>query len=176
MRILLKQAGWLVLAVSAALTGCGGTTGVKLRDTVLIETIPPGAHVRVSGRDIGVTPLTADLDTAFPRHWTTRVKSDEEGFAFYRRLEMLDLSKDGCETYSQQVVEADLARDIKVALKCDPNYQPAAAVISAPAAVPATAPVAGIEQRLRTVEDLKTKGLITEDEYHAQRKRILDGL
>ena len=174
MRMLLKQAGWLVLAMSAGLSGCGGTAGVKLRDAVVIETIPPGAHVRVSGRDIGVTPLTADLDTAFPRHWTTRVKSDEEGFAFYRRLEMLELSKEGCESYSQQVVEADLARDIKIALKCDPNYQPSAATL--PAAAPAPVSVGNIEQRLRTVEDLKTKGLITEDEYRAQRRRILDGL
>lgn len=176
MMMSLKQAsyvwGWSVLVGSAVLTGCGGTAGVKLRDAVLIESVPPGAQIRVSGRDIGVTPLTVELDKSFPRHWTTRVKSDEEGFAFYRRLETLDLVKDGCETYTQHVVEADLARDIKVALKCDPNYQPAP--VAAPAA--GLAPVGGIEQRLRTVDELKAKGLITEDEYRAQRQRILNGL
>ena len=159
--------GWALLAGSALLTGCGGGVGVKLRDTVLIETVPPGAQVKVSGRDIGVTPLSVDLDQAFPRHWTTRVKTDDEGFAFYRRLEMLDLKKEGCETYTQQIVEPELARDLKITLKCDPNYQPV--VVAAPAA-------AGIEQRLRTVEDLKAKGLITDDEYRTQRQRILDGL
>jgi hypothetical protein len=168
--------GWVLLAGSALLTGCGGAVGVKLRDTVLIETVPPGAQVKVSGRDIGVTPISVDLDQAFPRHWTTRVKTDDEGFAFYRRLEMLDLKKEGCETYTQQIVEPELARDIKITLKCDPNYQPG--VVAAPAAVstPAPVPAVGIEQRLRTVEDLKAKGLITEDEYRTQRQRILDGL
>ncbi len=155
-----------VLFSGAVLVGCGGNVGVKLREAVLIESVPPGAQVRVSGRDIGVTPLRVELDQAFPRHWTARIKRDEEGFAFYRRLETLELKKDGCETYTQQVVEADLALDIKVTLKCDPNYQP----------VPVTVPAADIEQRLRTVEDLKTKGLITDDEYRAQRQRILDGL
>lgn len=164
--------GWLVLGASTALAACGGATGVKLRDSVLIESVPPGAQVQVSGRDIGVTPLTVELDTAFPRHWTTRIKSDEEGFAFYRRLETVNFIKEGCETYTRQVVESDLARDIKVALKCDPNYQPGALH-----AAPSTAAPAGnIEQRLRTVDDLKTKGLITEDEYRMQRQRILNGL
>jgi len=168
--------GCLLLAGSALLMGCGGAVGVKLRETVQIETVPPGAHVWVSGRDIGVTPLAVDLDQAFPRHWTARIKSDEDGFAFYRRLEILDLKKEGCETVTRQVVEADLARDIKVTLKCDPNYQPAVGAV--PAAVSPAAPAAaqGVEQRLRTVEDLKSKGLITDDEYRAQRQCILDGL
>jgi len=168
--------GWSVLISSVLLTGCGGTAGVKVRDTVLIESVPSGAQIKVSGRDIGVTPLSVDLDQAFPRHWTARVKSDDDGFAFYRRLETLDLKKDGCETYTQLVAETDLARDIKVTLKCDPDYRPA--VVAAPPAMgtPAPASALGIEQRLRTVEDLKAKGLITDDEYRTQRQRILDGL
>jgi len=168
--------GWSLLVGSGLLTGCGGAVGVKLREAVLIESVPPGAQVLVSGRDIGVTPLSVELDKAFPRHWTTRVKTDDEGFAFYRRLETLEIKKDGCEIYTQQVVEPDLARDIKITLKCDPNYQPG--VVAAPAAVstPAPVPAVGIEQRLRTVEDLKAQGLITEDEYRTQRQRILDGL
>jgi hypothetical protein len=176
MRLSLKRTGyvfgWSVLAGSTVLVGCGGGVSVKVRDAVLIESDPPGAQVLVSGRDIGVTPLSVELDKEFPRHWTARIRSDEEGFAFYRRLETLDIKKDGCETYTHQIVEADLARDIKVTLKCDPGYQ------AAPATAPASgsAPVVGIEQRLRTVEDLKAKGLISDDEYRAQRQRILDGL
>ena len=173
----LKQIGYVVgglaLASSALLAGCGGNIGLKIRNAVLIESAPPGAQVWVAGREVGVTPLTLELDKNFPRRWTSRVKSDEEGFAFYRRLETMDIKKDGCETYTQQLVEADLARDIKVTLKCDPNYQPPSA---APAAAPAPVPAVGIEQRLRTVEDLKAKGLITDDEYRAQRQRILNGL
>ncbi len=167
--------GGPLLLACAWLTGCGGAVGVKLREAVLIETVPPGAQAQVSGRDIGVTPLSVELDKEFPRHWTARTKSDDEGFAFYRRLEMLDLKKDGCEPYTQTVLENDLAHDIKITLKCDPNYQPA------PVAAPVTAPAstsapAGIEARLRTLEELKTKGLISDDEYHAQRQRILNGL
>ncbi len=162
-----------LLIGSALLAGCGGAMGVKLREAVLIESVPPGAQLMVSGRDIGVTPLTVDLDKVFPRHWTTRIKTDEEGFAFYRRLETLDLKKDGCEPYTQQVVETDLARDIKITLKCDPNYR--AEPVVAPAAV-LPAPNVDIEHRLRALEDLKTKGLVTDDEYRAQRQRILNGL
>lgn len=177
MKISLQQTGsvvkWSLLLGSALLAGCGGNAPLKLRSAVSIASAPPGAQVWVSGREVGVTPLTVQLDQVFPRHWTTRIKSDEEGFAFYRRLETLDIKKDGCEPYTQQVVEADLARDINVTLKCDPNYQPAP-VVSPAASTPASG--VGIEQRLRTLEDLKTKGLITEDEYRAQRQRILDGL
>lgn len=177
MKISLQQASsvvkWSLLLGSAVLAGCGGNAPLKLRSAVSITSAPPGAQVWVSGREVGVTPLTVQLDQVFPRHWTTRINSDEEGFAFYRRLETLDIKKDGCEPYTQQVVEADLARDISVTLKCDPNYQPAP-VVSPAASTPASG--AGIEQRLRTLEDLKTKGLITEDEYRAQRQRILDGL
>lgn len=172
----LKRSGYVVggvTLVGTLLAGCAGNAGLKIRNTVLIESVPPGAQVVVAGREVGVTPVTLELDKNFPRRWTSRVKSDEEGFAFYRRLETVDIKKDGCETYTRQFVEADLARDIQVTLKCDPNYQ---APLAAPATAPAPAPVVNIEQRLRTVEDLKTKGLITDDEYRAQRQRILNGL
>ena len=152
------------LISAAALSACAGTGGP--RETITLDSDPQGARVYVAGREIGVTPLKVVLDDTFPRHWTSRVRADEEAFASYRRAETVDLKKDGCETYTQVFVEQELQDDVKVALKCDPNYKP-----PAPAGQPQT-----VEQRLRALEDLKRKGLVTDDEYRAQRERILNSM
>jgi aryl-alcohol dehydrogenase-like predicted oxidoreductase len=58
-----------------------------------------------------------------------------------------------------------------------------APVKAAPPAVAAPAPVAAptpgvskIEQRLELLRKLKTKGLITDEEYQGKKKEILDSL
>jgi hypothetical protein len=154
------------LVAGVALSGCAGAKGP--RESITIDSVPQGARVHVAGREIGVTPLTVKLDETFPRQWTRRATPDEEAFAYYRRMETVDLKKDGCETYTKIYIEPELQDDIKVALKCDPNYKPP---VAAPAAKPET-----VEQRLRTLEELKSKGLVTDEEYRAQRQRILNSM
>jgi hypothetical protein len=120
--------------------------------------------------DIGVTPVSVVLDDVFPKHWTSRISEDEESFAIYRRLEVVELKKDGCAPYTTKLVESQMDRDVvKFALKCDPNYKPA------PVA-PVAQPAGSVEERLRTLDELKRKGLVTDEEYRAQRQRILGGI
>lgn len=154
---------WSGVLVVVACSACSGLP--KVRESITIESDPPGARVLVSGKDVGLTPLPVVIDTVFPMRWTARMNDSEEGFAFYRRLERLEIKKDGCEPYANQVTGAALTNDIKVALKCDPHYVP-----------PAAAPGETVEQRLQKLEQLKSNGLISEDEYRQQRQRILNQL
>ncbi len=156
------------------LAGCAGGQ-IAAREKVVIDSDPQGAQVRVGGKDIGVTPVSVALDDVFPKHWTSRISEDEQGFAFYRRLEVVELKKDGCAPFTTKLVDAQLDRDVvKFALKCDPNYKPAPVAQPVPAAPPA--PAATVEQRLRALDELKQKGLISDEEYRAQRQRILNGI
>ena len=124
----------------------------------------------MAGTDIGVTPVSVVLDEVFPKHWTSRISEDEESFAIYRRLEVVELKKDGCAPYSTKLAESQMDRDVvKFALKCDPNYKPA------PVA-PVAQPAGSVEERLRTLDELKRKGLVTDEEYRAQLQRILGGI
>jgi hypothetical protein len=159
-----RSAVCLALLAAATLSGCAGER-LGVREEITIDSEPQGAKVFVAGVEVGVTPLPVVLDKTFPRRWTSRVSDDEEAFAFYRRLETVELKKDGCEPYKKSYVEHELKDDIKIALKCDPNYRPA------PAVAPPQA--ASIEQRLRALDDLKRKGLISEEEFRSQRQRIL---
>ena len=139
-------------------------------ERITIDSDPQGARVYVADKEIGTTPLAVVLDDIFPMRWTSRTEQDKgEGFAFYRRLAILELKKGGCEPYSAQVDTQALAHDIKVALKCDPNYTPPA--ITEPAAT-----AASIEQRLQQLDALKQKGLLSDEEYRSQRQRILNQL
>lgn len=160
-----RDSRWVISALLTA-ASCVACTGLpQARERITIESDPSGARVFVSGKDIGATPLPVVVDAVFPKRWTARINDAEEGFAYYRRLELLEIKKDGCEPYANQVTGAALANDIKVALKCDPNYMP-----------PAAATGETVEQRLQKLEQLKSKGLISEDEYRQQRQRILDQL
>jgi Short C-terminal domain len=157
----------LALAVTAALPGCA-TNGIGPADRITIDSEPRGAQVLVADKPIGVTPVVVALDDVFPMHWTSRTKKDDEGFAFYRRLDTLTIKQPGCDTYSALVDTNDLAHDIKIHLKCDPNYKP-------PVATPAQpAEASTLEQRLQRLDTLKQKGLISDAEYRAQRQRVLD--
>lgn len=155
----------LTLLCAAALGGCASTSleSGGPRTSILIDSEPQGASVRITGKLIGVTPVNANIDSVFPKHWTSKVETDDEGFAFFRRMETVEVSKDGCDLFSKRFMEADLKADVKVTLRCDPNYRAPAAENSA-------------EQRLRTLDELRSKGLISDDEFRDQRQRILNSL
>jgi len=153
-----------LVCVAWMVSGCAGTGGP--RESITFDSQPQGARVYVAGREIGVTPLKVVLEDTFPKHWTGRVRPDEEAFASFRRTETVDLKKEGCETYTHIYVEEELKDDIKVTLKCDPNYKPPAP----------TGQAQTVEQRLRSLDELKQKGLVTDEEYRAQRQRILNSM
>jgi hypothetical protein len=57
------------------------------------------------------------------------------------------------------------------------EFAPAAPPSAAPVAAPAAAAAApSAEQRLRTLDDLRQKNLVTDDEYQRRRKEIIDSL
>ena len=95
------------------------------------------------------------------------------GFS-YRYVGKLSIKKPGCETWSTEVNDAILSKDIHARLKCDPNYQPAAA----PLPVQPAGTAAGDQtiERLERIEALRKKGLISEDEYKRLRARIIEKL
>lgn len=170
-RMHVRESALLALFCTAALSGCASLT--KPVSSITINSDPPGAQVFVSGRNIGTTPLPVVLDKEFPRHWTERISSDVgPGFAFYRRLATVTIKKSGCKPYTNQFTGKTLRHDITVTLTCGPQY-----LLAAPAA-PATAAPEGatIEQRLQELQELKKKGLISDQEYHTQQQRILNQL
>lgn len=154
------------LVSAAAIAGCATADRPAPRGSIVINTEPQGARIYVAGREIGSTPLKVVLDDVFPRRWTSRTRDEEEAFTSYRRKEVVDLQKDGCEFYTHVYVEEELGDDITVKLKCDPGYTPPAAAAGA----------SNAEQRLRALDDLKGKGLVTDEEYKTQRQRILNSM
>ena len=158
--------GAAALFMVAAMVSGGAGTRAGPRESITIDSQPRGARVFVAGREIGVTPVKVVLDDMFPRHWTGRAHPDEEAAFSYRRMAIVDLKKEGCDLYTHNFVEEELKDDVKIQLKCDPNYKP-----PAPEAQAQT-----VEQRLRTLDELKQKGLVTDEEYRAQRQRILNSM
>lgn len=158
------------LLAATVLAGCAvGNGGPK--SSITIDSQPQGAQVYAGERALGHTPVTILLDDVFPKRWTSRTEKDEEGFAFYRRLGALRFQKPGCEPYSMMVDSDVLRDDIRVTLTCDPNYQP-----PADAAPQDEVTVKGVEERLRRLDELRNKGLLTQEEYRKQRERILNTL
>ena len=168
----IRTSVWLALAVTAMLPACAGTRFGSV-DRITIDSEPQGAQVLVANKPVGVTPLAVVLDDVFPVRWTKRTDKDTDGFAFYRRLDTLTIKKDGCDPYTAQVNTDDLSRDIKINLKCDPNYKPPVVAEPTRPAPVQRATSDSLEQRLQQLEALKQKGLVTNDEYRAQRQRIL---
>ena len=158
----------LALVMTGGLAGCAANPSAPA-GRITIDSEPQGAQVFVADKQIGVTPVAVVLDEVFPMRWTSRTKKDDEGFAFYRRLDTLTIKQAGCDTYSALMDTYDLTHDIKISLKCDPNYKPP--VAATPPAQPA--PADSVEQRLERLETLKQKGLISDEEYRTQRQRIL---
>jgi hypothetical protein len=162
----------MVAVPAALLTACGSLP------TITVDSDPPGAAVRASGRDLGHTPVRIVPDDAFPPHFVG---------GGYRATGVLEISKAGCKPYHKEVDDAVLSRDIRVKLECDPALAHSAPAPSQPesrqaAPLPADsgggsdALSASIRQRLQALESLHRDRLVSDSEYQAIRKRILDGL
>ncbi len=139
---------------------------------------PAGAEVYAMGSKVGVTPLTLDQDVIFPLTYPS------EKQALYG---MVELRKTGCADARQSVSTRAVARGIHVKLDCGAaaRVKTPAPREAQPAPVPASGQVApapppkekpGIELRLRQVQELRDKGLITEQEAQEIRRRIVDEL
>lgn len=166
----------LALAIVLA-SGCA-PMGAK-PGRVDVTSDPAGADVYVMGKQAGVTPLTLDQASIFPLTYPS------EKQALYG---VVELRKAGCADARQSVSTRAMARGIHVKLDCGDaargaptgsrQAQPDPPAVSTGGRAPVT-PVQerpGIEQRLRQVQELRDKGLITEQEAHEIRQRILGEL
>ena len=145
-----------------------------------VSSDPAGADVYVMGSKVGVTPLALDQDAIFPLTYPA------EKQALYG---MVELRKAGCLPARQNVSTRAVSRGLHVKLDCGEaaraetpaprQTQPAAPAASANEQAPATPVVKqtpAIEQRLKQVQELRDKGLITEQEAQEIRRRILEEL
>ncbi|MEE4237128.1 MAG: hypothetical protein V2I51_10430, partial [Anderseniella sp.] len=125
---------------------------------------PAGATAHADGAELGATPLSIVPGNHF--------RSGFVGLS-YRYVGKLSIKKAGCDTWTTDVNDAILAKDIHAKLKCDPNYQPTAPATGTPAGA-----VTGDQsiERLERIEALRKKGLISDEEYKQLRARILDKL
>ncbi len=138
-----------ILACLISVHGCGPI--ISDPDMISIESEPAGATVYAMGQDVGVTPLKIRQAVVFPMNYSPETR-DLYGTVLLR--------KTGCKDYRQHVSSDDYRYGIKVTLDCGEKK----------------AEPKSIEQRLRQLKELHDKGLITDEEEKATRRRILDGL
>jgi hypothetical protein len=164
---------WLgLLTAATVLSGCAGTgsSSESQAGRIRVTSEPAGAVAYADGAELGATPLQIVPGNHF--------RSGFVGFS-YRYVGKLTIKKAGCETWSTEVNDAILSKDIHARLKCDPNAQPPSP--SAPAAGPAESisnSPSGDQtiERLERIETLHKKGLISDDEYKQLRARIIEKL
>jgi len=165
---------WLgLLTASTMLSGCAGMSSSSESQTgrIRITSTPAGAVAYADGAELGATPLEIVPGNHF--------HSGFVGFS-YRYVGKLSLKKAGCETWSTEVNDAILSKDIHARLKCDPSYQP-----PSPSVPAAGNPAGSIHdspsgnqtiERLERIEALHKKGLISDEEYKQLRARIIEKL
>lgn len=159
---------WLALLASAGvLAGCAGTgsTSENSAGRIRITSDPAGAMAYADGTELGATPVQIAPGSHF--------RSGFVGLS-YRYVGKLSIKKPGCETWSTEVNDYILSKDVHAKLKCDPNYQPPPAAASSPGTAAAGRDSA--TERLERIEALRKKGLISDEEYSQLRARVLDKL
>ncbi len=135
---------------------------------IRLSSDPPGATVSVSGREIGRTPLEIRPGDVFP--------SGIRGFG-YRYYGTLEFSKPGCEPVRIEIDDAVAKHDRHVQLHCARPAVPTGQRKPTQVVPTQTPPADGdVAARLRRIEFLRKEGLISEEEYEAARRRILEAL
>lgn len=163
-----RMPGLGVLALSAILAGCASSGGSESSaGRIKVSSDPIGATVMADGNEIGTTPL----EMAPASHF----RSGFVGFS-YRYTGKLTLKKAGCDTWSTEVNDYILSKDVHAKLKCDPNYRPVATPSAGTGSAPSVNPGEHAAERLERIEALRKKGLISDEEYKQLRMRVLEKL
>ena len=162
----------LLIALASGCAPLGAKPG-----RIDVTSDPAGADVYAMGSKVGVTPLTLDQDAIFPLTYPI------EKQALYG---VVELRKAGCIPARQGLGTRAVAKGLHVKLDCgeaaraEPvtsrQAQPAASANGQAPAIPVVKQKPGIELRLREVQDLRDKGVITEQEAREIRQRILGEL
>ncbi len=169
----LKRSGSALAFVNLLLvTGCssmgGASNGVGnifppvAEDLIKIESEPSEAAVYVMGEKIGVTPLKISHKDVFPNTYPKEKES------VYGRV---TLKKAGCSDFTRTVNTEISSGGLRAQLECG-DMNPALSRTSREASRSSET----IEQRLDKIKDLRSKGLISEEEANKARARVLDDL
>jgi len=148
----------LTASIVFLLQGCN-TASVK-PEVANVTSTPSAATVYADDLKLGTTPLHHDLYDAFPASW----KNSE-----YQAQGTLILKKTGCEDFAIKVNDSLLSKPVHAELKCS-------ATTDNKASDSPDTSENSITKRLNEAESLFEQGIITEDEYKATRKRILNDL
>ncbi len=123
-----------------------------------VSSTPAGATVYVMGEPLGTTPLEIRKEQVFPGTFPSQLQNE---------YGIVTLEYQGCETYRKAVNNTILENGLKAQLKCQETKAPAAIEV---------APPMSVKQRLQQLKSLYDEKLITEQEYNARRKVILNDL
>jgi len=158
-----------IVGVVLLLHGCSDTITLANKSEIAVDSEPSGATVYVMGEVLGNTPLVVQLQDVFPTVYTPD-QQDLYG--------MVILKKDGCQDYLQGVSSAIMSKGVKAKLDCTEvaaEQTPTQIPQSNQSGIDVPAPTS-LKQRLIRLEELHRDGLITDEEYAAARRRILDEL
>ena len=162
-----------IAGVVLLLQGCSNLSALSKHGEIAVDSEPSGASVYVMDKVLGSTPLVVRHQDVFPVVYAPD-QQDLYG--------MVILKKDGCQDYLQRVNSTILKKGVKAKLDCTevateqtsiqiPQVDQPSIQVPAPAPTPAS-----IKQRLIRIDEFHQDGLITDEEYGAARRRILDEL
>lgn len=181
------------LITTGLLTGCSSLPSIPWFSdddapssggkTIEIRSNPAGAEVLANNRSIGITPLTVTPGDT----WDTGFVTAKDYGVNLQYKGTLTIRMPGCKEYVTDVDDYLLHKDIAVQLECSADYRPLTVAPGQAGGQPAygRAPASSADyetseeimaRRLRRLEGLRDRGLITEDEYQQVRRRILGEL
>ncbi len=181
MRWHIKSFPVLLTVFAITLNACGtmlGTVSASEKKTaVKITSDPAGATVFLAGEKHGVTPVSLPYD-AFPEKRVGLIA---------RKTGVMSLRKEGCQPWKIHLNEKVLGKNIHAKLVCGkpqkhmPVAEEKTPAVSRPMVEHKPVPTAVLqpgtaEFRLKRLNDLHGKGLITDEEYRRKRKEIIDSL
>lgn len=167
-----------LLSALSVVQGCGGVGATPKGDSISVVSDPAGASVFTMGERLGTTPLVLGQHEVFPLVY--RAEHEKE-------YGVLVLKKEGCMDHTLHVGTAAVSKGLEVKLDCGrpaaerPRTEagkgtpPAAGTPGLRPSADTTARAAP-KKRLQQIDELRKDNLITEQEYRAIRKRILDDL
>ena len=165
-----KAAGLIISAI-VILQGCSGLSE-KQQNLPNVTSSPSGATVYANSLELGKTPLRHNLYDAFPAGWRNSI---------YQAQGVLVVKMDGCKDFTLKVDDSILSKPIHVDLKCSKvsntkKSTPVVTPTATPIETPIVTPPGRTEERLKELEALYKKGVVTKEEYKKTRERILNEL
>ncbi len=155
--------------LTASLCACSGNSLLTGQQrSFQVDSVPVGASVLVLGEAMGQTPLTLHTRDVFPQSYA----HDKQHL--YGRVE---IRHPGCKTFTTTVSSRIISHGLNARLECDekPTAPPAAQVEQQTAPLQRQQPQP-LKQRLIRLKELYQEGLISEPEYEAKRKQLLEEL